>query len=758
MSTATEISRLSTARDTIRDKLITFGLATSTDKLDVLANTIDNIAYRGAVQATVQEGDTYTIPAGYHNGSGTVTGVSGGGNYTLQSKEVTPTKNTISVTPDNGYYGLSSVTVNAIPEAYQNVSGVTATAADVLSPKVIVDSTGATITGSMSNIGTVTRVLDATSGNQSYTIAKGYHNGSGTVSIVLETKSVTPTKSSQTITPTSGKVLSSVTVNAIPADYQDVSGVTATAASVLENYIIVDSTGTQVEGTIPTQTSTDVTISGSTITIPAGYYATSVTKSITAGVITASATGSSTIDTLSYSYDSTNDEFDITGSASITGTATASVTTAGYVDTGATGSTSGTASVNASIPKILGAVSITGTAKVTPSISRTNTTATGATNVGTGTATTSAPSSGYFVSVQSAAAANTVTATPTITTDGYGTSDYHGISSDTLSVGANASSVTYITVPSGSASTPATTITVNPTVTLNPSTGLVTASYSGSQSVTPTVSAGYVTSGTAGTISTDGSNTLQLTTQAASTYYPQSTVQTINSGRYLTGAQTIAAVTTSGINAANIKDGVTIKVGDSADDDRILSVTGTFTDATTVSTGQTAAAAAQILTGYSAWVDALEVKGSMVNRGAVSKTLDATSGNQSYTVPTGYHNGSGTVNVVLETKTTTPTTATQNITPTSGKVLSKVTVNAIPAKFGDTTGDTGTAADVLAGVKVHSILNGEAVLITGSMTNNGAISGSINGLTTTSYSVPAGYTTGGTVSLTSDIEDALAAI
>jgi len=92
MSTATEISRLSTARDTIRDKLIAFGLATSTDKLDVLANAVDSIVNRGAVQATVQEGDTYTIPAGYHNGSGTVTGVSGGGNYQLQAKEVTPTK------------------------------------------------------------------------------------------------------------------------------------------------------------------------------------------------------------------------------------------------------------------------------------------------------------------------------------------------------------------------------------------------------------------------------------------------------------------------------------------------------------------------------------------------------------------------------------------------------------------------------------------------------------------------------------------
>ena len=50
------------------------------------------------------------------------------------------------------------------------------------------------------------------------------------------------------------------------------------------------------------------------------------------------------------------------------------------------------------------------------------------------------------------------------------------------------------------------------------------------------------------------------------------------------------------------------------------------------------------------------------------------------------------------------------------------------------------------------------MLITGSMANNGAITGTIDGLTQTSYSVPAGYTTGGTVSLTNDIEEALAAI
>ena len=125
MSTATEISRLSTARNTIRDKLVDLGLATSTAKLDVLATAVDGITNRGAVSATVQEGDTYTIPAGYHNGSGTVSGVAGGGNYTLQSKSVTPTKSQQSITPDSGYYGLSDVTVAAIPEGLPAVLTLT---------------------------------------------------------------------------------------------------------------------------------------------------------------------------------------------------------------------------------------------------------------------------------------------------------------------------------------------------------------------------------------------------------------------------------------------------------------------------------------------------------------------------------------------------------------------------------------------------------------------------------------------------------
>ena len=219
MSTATEITRLQTARNTIRDKLIDLGLASSTAKMDALATAVDGIENKGAVSASVQEGETYTIPKGYHNGSGTVSGVAGGGNYSLQSKTITPTKNQQSVTADQGFYGLSDVTVKAIPDAYQNVSGVTAAAGDVLANKTIVDAAGNSVAGTMPNNGAVTKTLDTAKDNQSYTIPKGYHNGSGTVSISLETKTATPTESAQTISPTSGKVLSSVSVGAIPSVY-----------------------------------------------------------------------------------------------------------------------------------------------------------------------------------------------------------------------------------------------------------------------------------------------------------------------------------------------------------------------------------------------------------------------------------------------------------------------------------------------------------------------------------------------------------
>lgn len=271
MSISIELSRLQTNRNTIRAKLVELGMATSTDKLDVLATAIEGIVNRGAVNVEVKEGETFTIPAGYHSGGGVVSGVSGGGNYTLQTKSVTPTKKQQSVSSDEGYYGLSSVTVAAIPDAYQDVTSVTAGAGDVLTGKVYVTADGTVTAGTMINNGAVSKNLDVTT--ITYTIPKGFHSGTGNVTITLEEKSVTPTKSAQTITPTSGKVLSKVTVDAIPDAYQDVTNVDAGAADVLTGKTIVDATGAEIEGTMVDNGAKTATLdAGGSYTIPAGYH------------------------------------------------------------------------------------------------------------------------------------------------------------------------------------------------------------------------------------------------------------------------------------------------------------------------------------------------------------------------------------------------------------------------------------------------------------------------------------------------------
>lgn len=271
MSIATELAKLQTARNKIRTKLVSLGLVSAAAKLEDCATAVDGISNQGAVSATVQEGDTYTIPAGYHNGSGTVSGVAGGGNYKLQSKTIAPTKARQSITPDSGYYGLSDVTVSAIPDAYQDVSSVTAGAADTLTGKVLVTSDGKVTTGTMPNNGAVSKALDAST--PSYTIPKGYHSGAGKVSVAVETKSVTPTKAAQDIVPSTGKLLSKVTIVAIPDEFVDTSDADALATNILEGKTAFVN-GEKISGSMPNSGSTSATMDGLTTTsvvIPAGY-------------------------------------------------------------------------------------------------------------------------------------------------------------------------------------------------------------------------------------------------------------------------------------------------------------------------------------------------------------------------------------------------------------------------------------------------------------------------------------------------------
>lgn len=242
MSIETYLESIETSRNTIRAKLVEMGMVGSAAKLDACAAVIADLINQGAVSVEIKEGKTYTIPAGYHNGAGVVKAVSDAVGdaeaYKTQAKTATPTKNQQTITPDDGYYALESVVITAIPDNYQDVSGVTAGSDDVLAGKIIVLADGTVKAGTMPNNGAQTEILYA---GASCKIPAGYHNGQGKV---------------------------------IAASLAEQTAGTASAAEILSGETCWVN-GAKVTGTMPNNGTVDASFDGLSVdsyTIPKGYH------------------------------------------------------------------------------------------------------------------------------------------------------------------------------------------------------------------------------------------------------------------------------------------------------------------------------------------------------------------------------------------------------------------------------------------------------------------------------------------------------
>lgn len=154
------------------------------------------------------------------------------------------------------------------------------------------------------------------------------------------------------------------------------------------------------------------------------------------------------------------------------------------------------------------------------------------------------------------------------------------------------------------------------------------------------------------------------------------------------------------INASQLQSGIV------AHDRTGATITGTNTyDADTSDANATAS---QVLSGATAYVNGAKVTGTMTNNGAVNGTISTKA--QQYSVPAGYHDGSGKVQIAsteqakivagnikqgvqilgvtgtysgegvsLQSKTVTSSFSAQTVTADSGyDALSQVTVNAMP--------------------------------------------------------------------------------
>lgn len=147
----------------------------------------------------------------------------------FQEKTVEPSRLVQEVVADTGFDGLKKVTVKEIPSNFQDVSATTAKKETVLQGEKFISADGQVVEGSMPNNGAVIETIDTQ--KTSYTIPKGYHNGVGGVSLFVESKTIAPTKTTQIVKPSNGKVLSEINIEPIPEEYIIPKG----SVSIVEN-------------------------------------------------------------------------------------------------------------------------------------------------------------------------------------------------------------------------------------------------------------------------------------------------------------------------------------------------------------------------------------------------------------------------------------------------------------------------------------------------------------------------------------------
>lgn len=184
------------------------------------------------------------------------------------------------------------------------------------------------------------------------------------------------------------------------------------------------------------------------------------------------------------------------------------------------------------------------------------------------------------------------------------------------------------------------------------------------------------------------------------------------------GGQTLIDLTGDTVTASDIL------TGKKAHDKSGAQITGTCSyDADTSDANATAA---EILATKTAYVAGSKITGSMPNRGAVTGTISTKT--QQYTIQNGYHDGSGKVSISsteqakiiagnirqgvtilgvegtmsgsedvhAQTKTVTPATTAQTVTPDAGyNYMTQVTVNAIP--YVETDNASGGITVTIAG-------------------------------------------------------------